>query len=241
MHCGIAIRSALLSGVLLVWHAIPGRAQGEGGSLTPEFKHLSAKERSRLARREQEGSAKDTTYQRIMAQAEADFQQKKYGPALAGYQQARARRPLNVYPKVKIDDIKDLIAKRDAAMTDSSAAVAPVLPTGEQGPATGVPGTAVRSEPREARAPPVPRSPGTATIMERPLAPRPAPTTSFNEGGVTERQFREGSAMVLERVVSEEGAKHVYRKVVHGWGQAYYFLDGMAVDVRVWSERFGGR
>ena len=93
------MRRSILAFALLAASVAVGQ---EDSSLTREFGHLSAKERARIAKQEVEDAAKDTRFQEAMVQAEALFQQKKYDDALAGYQGARALRPLNVYPTVKI-------------------------------------------------------------------------------------------------------------------------------------------
>lgn len=84
---------------------------------------MSPKERARVAQREQEESRTDGAYQAKMAEGETLFQQDRYEEAMALFEEARILRPLNVYPKVKIEDLKVLIRQRDernAAEKDGS-------------------------------------------------------------------------------------------------------------------------
>ena len=249
-------------GVLAVCAA---RAQDHG--LSGEFSQLSAKERSRLAREESEAALKDTAFQATMAQAEVHFQARRYEAAMAGYERARGLRPLNVYPPVKIDDLRALIAKRDAAIAqaraDSAARSVPApqplvvreeevperapMPTEE--PLTKTPGTAPVQVVEAAPPEPAPARPR-ATPQARP-APTPVvrpdvkgaepPVPAVREPGIHEEQFKEGNAIVLQRTVTTATEVHIYRKVTHPWGRTFHFLDGLPVDERAWTERFGDR
>jgi len=53
-----------------------------------------------------------------------------------------------------------------------------------------------------------------------------------------DRIFKEGRAVVHERVVIEGTRTQVWRKVVHPWGEVVYFKDGKAVSEHQWSARF---
>lgn len=93
--------------------SLAGQAQVDS-SLTREFAGMSAKERSRLAKKEQDDARADTRFNEVMTEADALFQAQRYDDALAKYVEARKLRPLNVYPKVKIQDLQALLAKRKA-------------------------------------------------------------------------------------------------------------------------------
>ncbi|MBL7939148.1 MAG: hypothetical protein JNL43_07305 [Flavobacteriales bacterium] len=99
--------------------SMPTAAQEEG--LARDFEKLSAKERARIAKEEQEAAAADGAFQAVMSHAEDLFRQLRYEESMAKFKEARTMRPYNVYPKVKIQDLQALIAKRDA-----EAAVTPV-------------------------------------------------------------------------------------------------------------------
>ena len=242
-------------------------APGQDRGLSGEFSQLSAKERSRLAREESEAAMKDTAFQATMARAEAHFQARRYEDAMADYERARGLRPLNVYPPVKIDDLRVLIAKRDAAVAqakaDSAARSAPP-PAPPTVPAPELPVDA-RPVPQQApaHAPELEKDVTTKPADPEPLPParsvppptRPVPRPEVRssvpvqepsvavvrEPGIHEEQFKEGNAIVLQRTVTTATEVHVYRKVTHPWGRTFHFLDGLPVDERAWTDRFGDK
>jgi hypothetical protein len=226
-------------------------------SLTEEFPGLTAKERSRIAKKEVEEAAADTAYQATMAAAEDLFRQQRYEDALGVFRQARLKRPYNVYPKVKIHDLEAMIRQRNAAAPEPVVeAPPPVLPH---------PVSPVSVVASPAPLPPVPADPIVPTQVPAPLVkPRPAtlepptPAAPVNVAakdkpagrteavpmprtdGLVERTYKEGNAHVIERTVTEEGRSTVYKRVIHPWGTIYHFRDGKAIDERVWKEAFGG-
>lgn len=217
-------------------------AQGQG--LEGDFNALSAKERSRIAKAEEEGASNDAQYQSIMAQAESSFREQRFDEALEQFIQARDLRPYNVYPRVKIQDLQALIARRDAALTEPAGELPspaerspqqePVLPH-RPFPETHAPSAPGRQVTTERVALPQERQPA-----ERIAAPaRPSETEGLGEEG--ERIYKEGRAVVVERTVVQEGRPVVFRKVTHAWGEVMYFKDGAAVPERVWQEAFGSR
>src|SRR5688500_7347055 len=82
-------------------------------SLTEEFGKLSAKQRTKIAQQEEKDAANDLEFKQLMAEAENLFQQKAYDEALSVFKQARKKRPYNVHPKVKIQDLEAFIKERD--------------------------------------------------------------------------------------------------------------------------------
>lgn len=125
--------------VIALLLAFPAVAQEEG--LARDFEKLSAKERARIAKEEQAGALADAAYQTVMAQAEDLFRKLQYEASMEKFKEARSMRPYNVYPKVKIQDLQALIAKRDAenaaaqpapgptpAAEVSTSALPPILP-----------------------------------------------------------------------------------------------------------------
>lgn len=249
---------------LMLWTCL--LAAQPDSSLTPEFSQLSAKERARIARREQEEAAKDPQYQAVMAQAEDLFKQQKYDEALARFIEARAIRPYNVYPKVKIQDLQVLIAKRDAqaaaplgtpkaVIAGEPKTVPPTEPTEQPEPTivrAEAPAQAPLPEPKadvpaERTEPPVERQApmkprvaqpprDTARATSIPHDPKPVLAD-----GMTERTYKEGRAIVLERQVVADGKPVIYRKVTHPWGEPVHFKDGIAIPARVWTEAFGDK
>lgn len=231
------------------------RAQSDS-SLTRLFDGMSAKERSRIAKQEQEDALQDAAYQAAMEQADALFRERRYEEALAGYQAARRMRPYNVYPKVKIQDLQALLEREAAASKE----VTPDPVVEETVPVpTGVPDPPART------AVPVEDPPGPAAVpvVETPVEvpvparrevpadrpkPRPkstppvaasTPALQAAPDSMEERVFKEGRSVVVERTVVEEGRTTIYRKVLHPWGGSACFKDAVPISDRAWEERFG--
>lgn len=213
-------------------------------SLTPEFAGLSAKERARLAKKEQEDALQDARFQGLMNRAETEFQEQRFEEALATYQEARALRPLNVYPKVKIQDLQALIAKRKAEQAGMPEAITLTEAKAEERPPSeAVPPLAPevpvvrteepRSQPASAPVAPKPKVSATVPPQERPSQATPAEPLP---DGIQERSFLEGRAVVQERSITRSGVTTVYRKVTHPWGQVVHFRDGAAISEREWAE-----
>lgn len=230
----------LLAG-FLVSACLPAAAQRDE-SLTKEFANLSAKERSKLAKQEEADAANDEEYQDLMARAEKDFASGRFDEARTLFQQARERRPLNVYPKVKLEDLEALVAKRAA---EEAANAGPVVVSGQTPivPDTVKAPIVLQTTANTASSPPPPQKnkPETKTApvrTEHRAAPTDVPSPPLQEG---EREYMQGNAKVLEIAVTEGKRTVVYKKVKHPWGQLYYFRDGESVGERVWRERFGER
>lgn len=215
-HPGTSSTLRSLGVLLFLGLVLVGMAQRDG-SLTPEFASLSARQRARIAAQEEVDALADTVFQRRMSEADRLFQQKRFEDALSAYREARSLRPYNVHPKVKVQDLEALIARRAQ----------------EAGP----------SPPASSAADPPPRSPAPL----RPLPSIPPVTGSTRTGQLhaetpeqdwSERTFKEGRAVVHERLLAEEGHVEVWRKVLHPWGEVVYFKDGKAVSGHQWVERF---
>lgn len=71
-----------------------------------DLSDMSAKEKAELARQEQLDAARDGAFLNLMDEGHAFFVEKQYLKAIRKYEQAGERRPLNVYPPVKIRDIE---------------------------------------------------------------------------------------------------------------------------------------
>ncbi len=217
-------------------------AQGDRGSLTQDFPNMSAKERSRVAAKEAEEAGKDATYQEVMRAAELAFQEGRYEEAIGRYEEARAMRPYNVYPKVKIEDLRVLIARR-AAKPDTAtvAKEEPAVPP----QVTRLPMPASATVTPLATQPP-PTTPPMDPVTEIPTivheTPPPPPPVQRSAGepadGIIEQRYREGQAFVIERAVTVNGRLVKYKRVYHPYGRTFYFEDGLSVDERVWNARF---
>lgn len=232
-------------------------------SLTDEFSKLSAKERARIAKKEQEEAVQDRPFQAVMATAEQLFQQRLYDESLERFKEARRLRPLNVYPKVKIQDLQALIAKRDAeeraviqpppqpeAPLEKDSTIAPIEAVPEITRAQETQELAPIKAPEDA----TPAAPAPVKTPERlpekkpamvpvaqPVGAKPKPAEPDLPEGVTERSFLEGRAVVLERRVVHEGRETIYRRVAHPWGQVVHFRDEQPISEREWSDAFPAR
>lgn len=224
-------------------------------SLTRDFGRLSARERARIAQEEQAAAAKDERFQSVMAEAESLFQLQRYDQALERFREARAMRPYNVHPKVKIQDLEALIARKAAEeapvqLAEVAAPVTRALPglTGDSAAAPARPESLpnaldaqavepIRPEPASAPVPQVVREPAIRSVARVKVHPEARePESVHMPDGVDERTFLEGRAVVLERRVRRNGTESVYRKVTHPWGQVVHFRDGLAISEREWSE-----
>ncbi|MBL7945065.1 MAG: hypothetical protein JNN32_03310 [Flavobacteriales bacterium] len=247
---GLKYHISLVAIILCCAWALP--VHGQPDVLTDEFSKLSAKERARIAKEEEQNAATDAPFQALMASAEELFRAKDFDGALERYKEARARRPLNVYPKVKIQDLQALIAKRDA----EQAAAPPVeplveVPPSAPEPARPVPAVVdVRSDPvtppiaqQELPKPEVrvtPPEPPPPVITPPKADPRPAKATKpAAELKVGERVYKEGRSVVVETVTPEDGRAVVYKKVSHPWGDENYFREGLPISERAYRVALG--
>jgi hypothetical protein len=240
-------------GLMVSSWSLPALAQGGDGGLTTGFSKLSPKERTRIARIETTEAAADSGYQAVMRSADAAFQAGDYEKAMAGFEQARALRPYNVYPKVKIQDLQALIKKRDAARAtlpakDTAVAVVantldpPVqeAPFSKEVPLiTPVITVSPAIDPSAPSTVPRTGNDVPSEASGRPILKQPIPVRAASPPLILgERVFMEANSVVTERVVEDDGRAVVYRKVVHTSGQVFHFKDGLAVPERVWNERF---
>lgn len=240
--------------LLLLLHVTGPVLWAQGDGLDGEFSKLSARERSRIAKEEAREAGSDALFQAVMNEGEELFRSQRYEEALERFVQARDLRPYNVYPRVKIQDLQALIARRDAATVqeqtpaslepqpDPTAAALPRPASPGPGP-VAVSDTVPDAPPL--RSPETPEPPATRPterpadrpVVEQRVAP-PTPRPVPEEG---ERIYKEGRAVVTERTVAMEGRPVVFRKVLHPWGETMYFRDGLAIPERVWTETFGQR
>lgn len=222
---------------------------GQGGKAS--FGEMSAKERSRIAEAEEEGASMDGKFQALMAHAEGLFREQRFEEALERFTEARDLRPYNVYPRVKIQDLQALIARREQ---EAEPPLAPTLsfPEPIAQPAEHAPQEVQRivlAQPTTLE-PPSPRAPAPEPVQPPKAVHRPEPTvkkgtlrleetaTPQEEG---ERIYKEGRAVVVERSAMVEGKLVNFRKVLHPWGEVMYFRDGASIPERAWVEAFGAQ
>lgn len=240
--------------------ALPVAAQPD--ELTEEFGKLSAKERARIAKEEEENAVKDPVFQALMAAGEELFRKGEFEAAMGKYQEARALRPYNVYPKVKVQDLQVLIKQRAEEDKQKAQVVGsspppphpPAAPEESVSPPVIVPAAAAEAPGTVEEPPPPPAvevaaQPGPIPVRhERPvLTPtevfkrepvRPVPDTALplEEG---ERIYKEGRSIVVETTVVEEGRLVRYRKVSHPWGEEHYFREGNSIPSHAYRSALG--
>ena len=224
-------------------------------SLTRDFEKLSAKERARIAKEEQEAAAKDVAYQAVMEEAESLFREKAYEGSVAKFQEARVLRPYNVYPKVKIQDLEVLIAKRDAEAAKVKPPVAQELPEPNV-----VPTQSPVAHPLPVVVPvvkvptPIKPTPIAPVVVvdtdlvveqepkeEKPVIVRALPVDPGPELQEGEEVYKEGRSVVVERRILLDGRIVVFRKVTHPWGAVDHFRDGSPIPARTYDEVMADR
>lgn len=239
--------------VVLFGLAIPQAVLGQPDQLTDEFSKLSPKERARIAKEEDTNAAADAPFQTLMAQAEELFRAKDFDGAMARYKEARVLRPYNVYPKVKIEDLRVLIAKRDAEQAGQVPLPLPPEPEVVQQPAEPAPvkletspaplpgpgpigGTTPMKSPEPMHRPtPVVTKPVEKPV-ERMVQPHAEPEPLLEVG---ERVYKEGRSIVVETSTSEEGRIVKYKKVSHPWGEEHFFREGITISERAYKAALG--
>lgn len=252
----LSLQSQTVRGVLCTVFLVFGQmVSGQQDDLTGDFGKLSAKERAQIARDEEENAAKDLVFQGLMTEADALFRRQDFDGSLSKYMDARALRPYNVYPKVKIQDLQALIARREEERTRSAGQAevrdsmdtdlvdrgrtepspAPIVletPSAPPAPARVEPAQLQPSIPHHHhQAPKPPNVPGSRHVVPD-LEPAPA----LAEG---ERVYKEGRSVVVETVVAEADHTVVYRKVSHPWGEQHYFREGLPISERSYKAALG--
>lgn len=259
----LASSCAMRRCLVLVWMlggmlCQPALLAQDQGSLTKDFPKLSAKERSRIAEREQQEAAQDKSYQEVMERAESALRAGALADALKGFEEARALRPYNVYPKVKIEDLRARIRAQAPADTAGPVEEVPVpdTPVTVMAPSVSAPPAALPQAPPIERVPAAPLPPTQPTSVRAqgvvPASPTPgpvpvkvAPPSSSSQPPLPappvpgERRYREGRAFVIERTIEGAEGMEVHKCVTHPSGQVFYFKDGRSVDSREWRAHFG--
>lgn len=208
---GILVNRMRMAGTTLSFLIVICTINGQNASLTPEFAGLSSKERTRLAKKERLEAAEDVQFQRIMDEAAEHFRQRHYADALLMYKKARARRPLNVNPKVKIEDLEALIKNRSETLI-----------------------------PAENKDPIVPEK-AALSVTEPALSPVSRPMADPINTNADQRIYRIGNALILERTIDIDERPVSFRKVQHNWGGVFYFRGATSIAQHEWANVFGDR
>ncbi len=86
--------------------------------LTSDFSKMKSKKRIKIAQQESKESELDIEFQSLMSRGDSLFRFSCYKEALLVYKEARKRRPHNVYPKIKIQDLNGLILEELPVVVD---------------------------------------------------------------------------------------------------------------------------
>lgn len=70
------------------------------------FATLPAREKTRMAQEEELASETDQVFQDLMSRGMSHFESQQFEEAIEAFSEAEAKRPLNVYPPVMIEDVK---------------------------------------------------------------------------------------------------------------------------------------
>lgn len=96
-----------------------------------EFAKLPAKVKSKMAVEEDLASERDEAFQSMMMKGMEHFELREYKEALAAFQKAEEKRPLNVYPPVMIEDVRlsmRLLAEEEAERAKQDEAIKEPIP-----------------------------------------------------------------------------------------------------------------
>ncbi len=204
-------------------------------SLTDEFAYLNAKERSKIAKQERIDAVEDTVFIKLMEGGEVLFREREYEAALEKFQAARKRRPYNVNPKVKIEDLEALLKQREEQQSQKMEVPSPGETTGSKN--KGDQPILRKNTPPEARSITASKQPiGVTSVMPDEELPPANPRN--NSPDIEQRIFIQGTARVLERIVLDQNREATYRKVTHEWGAIYYFKGNNTITKRTWDEVF---
>jgi hypothetical protein len=226
------------------------------------FADLPAKKRISIAEQEEIEAKADEGFQKMMMEGHELFKAKHYLKAIRKYEEAKEKRPYNVYPKVIIDDIelsmKDTLKVLRAAEKEEllRKAANPSEEKVEEPKESVVPEEtreerlekmddweAMEREKRERareeeeakpEIPPVKKS-SAGDVPNLSMADFQKDLAKRYPEGVTETIEKEGNRTVTTRIFVADGKGSEYKKVVHDWGGVFYFKNGEAVTERVWK------
>lgn len=229
-----------------------------------DFKKMSPRERSEMAEREMLEAAQDGTFLNLMDQGHALFVQKHYLKAIHKYEEARERRPNNVYPPVIIRDIelsmkdtlKILREREEERVVEQQTRKQPELPDREQRMEEFREQEKIRQEQvanwedsereRLARARVLKEEDEERQRQLGDTRGRDVPDATMEDfqrdlakqygEGVTQRTYRDGSRTVTERIVVRGSVGNEYKRVEHPWGGKFYFKNGKSISEETWNQ-----
>lgn len=227
-----------------------------------DFDKLSGKAKAKVAKKEKREAKKDQEYQLMMDDAHSKFASKEYHDALALYEKAQERRPLNIYPKVKIEDVLLAMQNQPEDETLESVFQNPLQIENTR------PGNELENQKEERveqefdkeikkaeeivkeELPPPPKETKVdepkvdKVIIEKEEDIKPLTESELRkdlgnryEDGVHENTFTEGNKEITERIVVKDGLGDLYRRVQYKWG-AFYFKNNKSVTKNTWDQSY---
>ena len=234
-----------------------------GSIAQKDFSKLSGRAKAKLAKKERKEAKKDKEYQLMMEEAHDNFVGQKYHDALDLYEKARERRPLNVYPKVKIEDV--LLAMQNQPQEENVETVfedplkieSPPEPEKISDPADAQERIEEVFEEEiqkaedivEKEVPPPPKEEKSEPKVDKVVIVKDEDLKPMSEAqlredlgqryedGVHEKTFTEGNKTITERIVVKEGLGDIYRRVQYAWG-AFYFKNNKSVTKNTWDQSY---
>ena len=222
-----------------------------------DWSKLSAKQKIKIAKKEQKAAKKDPEYLKLMEEALVLFQEGNFEDAKVKYEAAHDRRPDNVYPIVMLEDIEVAInspeeAKEEAIVEESvqevieeevTPIVAPLISeTNVEIQEDELEEPIVEPEITESKEIILPTVAEKPTTVVKPTKHPEKETTrvqvqkEYLNDGVYKDSFKEGSANVEQIKIVNKGVETTYRKVSHSWGAIYYFKGEDSISKNEWED-----
>jgi len=212
-----------------------------------DWSKLSAKQKIKIAKKEQKAAKKDPEYLKLMDDALLLFQEGKYDEAITKYQAAHKRRPDNVYPVVMLEDIEvalNLPVEDQTEITTEAIEIEAIPEIEEE-----ITDTKVEIQQNDAQKETVepevivlPKEVEKPATVTRPSQHAEQTTTrtqvqrEYLNDGIYKDSFKEGNADVEQVKIVEKGVETVYRKVSHPWGAIYYFKGEDSISEKEWID-----
>ena len=225
---------------------------------TDALEGLSGKAKAKKLKQEEREAKKDGEYQAIMNEAHDLFANNQFNEALELYNKAHERRPLNQFPKVKIDDVK--LAMENWEEPEEVEEKAPtqenVLPEDntEERIEEAYKNEIEKAETvvKEEVPAPVERKPEKEKKEENTIKPAKneeilekkstaeirEELADEKEDGVYEKTYMDGKKNITERLVVKDGKGDLYKRVIHPWGGVFYFKNYVSVTQNTWNNSY---
>jgi hypothetical protein len=228
----------------------------------PGFSSLSAKERLKIAEQEEAQSETDAAYQTMMKDGHELFQQGMYLKAVHKYEEARDKRPFNVYPKIIITDIElsmkdtlkilraqeEKLKSEEKLKNTSQAEIKNSNPNYDSNHAIEQKKLddwekSERERLEKQREQKIQKPESTEIQKSGADVPKMSIDDFRKELGVkypngfTEEVYTEGNKTITKRIIVVNSKGDEYKKVVsNNWGGVFYFKNGVSITERIWTE-----